>query len=178
MQSGALSKRDAGKHAFKKIEPKLNKRNHLIRLPAEAYRGDTAVHWSLTMKGRRQGWLNPIFLYRFRELLTHTAFRYGIVCPIYCLMPDHFHMVWMGLFKESDQLLGMKHFRKTLNESLQRVDFKLQDPLRRTVALRLLRTNGGAAGAFAVGFFKQHLAKPDVAGCDFYPLVVFDVFEG
>ena len=105
----------------------MNKRDHLKRLPQEYYRGTAIIHWSLTMLERKQGWLTIAFLYRFRELMTHTMFRYGIACPIFCLMPDHFHMIWTGLFDESDQLLAMKHIRKSVNESLRRVGFELQD---------------------------------------------------
>ena len=82
----------------------MNKRDHLRRLEPENYRGDAVVHWTLTTRERRTGWLDVRFYYRFRELLTHSAFRYGFVCPIFCLMPDHIHMVWMGLFEQSDQL--------------------------------------------------------------------------
>jgi len=105
----------------------MNNRDHLRRLDPEHYRGDAIVHWSLTILDRKQGWLNGMFYYRFRELLTHTAFRYGIACPIFCLMPDRLHMVWMGLLDDSDQLLAMKHFRKTTNESLRRIGRELQD---------------------------------------------------
>jgi REP element-mobilizing transposase RayT len=79
------------------------------------------------MRDRTNGWLSAAFYYRFRELLTHTAFRYGIACPIFCLMPDHLHMVWMGLFKSSDQRLAMRHFSKSCNDSLKRIGFELQD---------------------------------------------------
>ena len=103
------------------------KRNHLRRLDAEHYRGLAVVHWSMTLGHRRTGWLNAVFYYRFRELLTHAAFRYGVACPIFCLMPDHFHLLWMGLFEDSDQLLAMKHFRKSVNESLARIEYELQD---------------------------------------------------
>ena len=105
----------------------MSNRNHLHRLESGFYRGDAIVHWSLTMLNRKQGWLNGLFYYRFREILTHTAFRYAIACPIFCLMPDHFHMVWMGLLDESDQLLAMKHFRKATNETLRRIGYELQD---------------------------------------------------
>jgi putative transposase len=105
----------------------MNRRDHLRRLVPEHYRGDAIVHWSLTLRDRKQGWLSLVFLYRFRELLTHTAFRYQLACPIFCLMPDHFHMLWMGLSETSDQSLAMKHFRKTTNESLGRVGYALQD---------------------------------------------------
>ena len=105
----------------------MYKRDHLRRLEPESYQGNSIVHWSLTMRDRKQGWLTSAFLYRFRELLTHTAFRYGVACPIFCLMPDHLHFVWMGFYDGSDQLLAMKHFRKSINESLHRIDFELQD---------------------------------------------------
>lgn len=105
----------------------MTKRDHLHRLPPRYYQADAIVHWSITILERRQGWLSVTFLYRFRELMTHTVFRYGLACPIFCLMPDHFHMVWMGLCSGSDQLLAMKHFRKTVNDSLKRIGFQLQD---------------------------------------------------
>ncbi len=105
----------------------MSKRDHLKRLPVECYRGDATIHWSMTTRDRKTGWLTPVFLYRFRELLTHTCFRYGLACPIFCLMPDHLHMLWMGMRSDSDQLLAMKHFRKTTNESLKRIDIELQD---------------------------------------------------
>ena len=65
-------------------------------------------------------------LYKFRELLTHTMFRYGVCCPIFVLMPDHFHMMWIGILEKSDQRPAMKHFRTRLNETLAVLDHKLQ----------------------------------------------------
>ena len=103
------------------------KRDHLRRLPREHYQADAIVHWSITILGRKRGWLSVPFLYRFRELLTHTMFRYGLACPVFCLMPDHMHLVWMGLCDSSDQLNALKHFRKRCNDSLQRIEFELQD---------------------------------------------------
>jgi putative transposase len=100
--------------------------NRLKRLSPEFYRGEAWVHWILTIEDRRTGWLSARLLYRFRELLTHSTFRYQIACPIYCLMPDHIHMLWAGLASKSDQLTGMKHFRKNMNDSLKRVGFKFQ----------------------------------------------------
>lgn len=105
----------------------MTKRDHLRRLPRQFYRGESIVHWVITMLDRKQGWLSATFFYRFRELLTHTMFRYGLVCPVFCLMPDHVHMVWMGISDESDQLNAMKHFRHSCNESLGRIGFELQD---------------------------------------------------
>lgn len=103
------------------------KRDHLRRLPREYYIGDAIVHWSITILDRREGWLTPSFSYRFRELLTHSMFRYGLACPIFCLMHDHMHLVWMGLCEGSDQLNAMKHFRPRCANSLRRIGFDLQD---------------------------------------------------
>ncbi|XZE18173.1 hypothetical protein SH449x_003457 [Pirellulaceae bacterium SH449] len=102
-------------------------REHLSRLPREFYLGNAIVHWTLTIRDRKQGWLTPVFFYRFRELLTHSMFRYSIACPVFCLMPDHIHMIWMGLADGSDQLNCMKYFRGRCDESLNRIGFSLQD---------------------------------------------------
>ncbi len=98
----------------------------LKRLPPEYYRGEAWVHWVLTIDKRRTGWLDAKFLYRFRELLTHSAFRYQFACPIYTLMPDHMHLLWAGLSISADQLPAMKHFRKNMNDSLKRIGFEFQ----------------------------------------------------
>jgi putative transposase len=100
--------------------------DYLRRLPREYYRGQAYVHWSLTIQDRRVGWLTPAFYYKFRELLTHATFRYGFTCPIYCCMPDHFHLMWLGLFDGTDQLNAMKFLRRQLNAVLSRVNFELQ----------------------------------------------------
>jgi len=102
-------------------------RDHLKRLPRAYYQNDAIVHWTLTILNRRTGWLTVPFLYRYRELLTHTMFRYGLTCPIFCLMPDHIHMVWMGIVEGSDQLNAMKHFRTRCDKSLERIGYSLQD---------------------------------------------------
>lgn len=105
----------------------MNQRDYLHRLGRPFYQAHAVVHWTLTIRDRKQGWLTATFYYRFRELLTHTLFRYGLACPIYCLMPDHIHFVWMGLCESSDQMNAMKHFRSNCNESLHRIGFELQD---------------------------------------------------
>ena len=78
------------------------------------------------MEDRQTGWLIPIVYYKYRELLTHTLFRYGLCCPIYCLMPDHLHLLWMGLFPGSDQLNAMKFFRQQFSPVLETQNARLQ----------------------------------------------------
>ena len=102
-------------------------RDHLKRLPPEYYQDQAYVHWTLTMQNRQKGWLQPVFYYKLRELLTHTTFRYGLCCPIFCCMPDHIHMLWLGIVDGSDQQLAMQHFRKRINQVLQVYDCRLQD---------------------------------------------------
>lgn len=79
----------------------------------------------MTIQDRRVGWLSPTFHLSFREILTHGAFRYAIACPIYCLMPDHMHLLWIGLDKRTDQLNAMKYFRKHLRSLLEELSFSL-----------------------------------------------------
>jgi putative transposase len=92
--------------------------DYLPRLKPEFYRGDAVVHWTLTIFDRGKGWLNDIFHVRFRELSVHVCAREGLVCPCYCLMPDHLHLVWMGLHAETDQRNGMAFFRTHLEPLL------------------------------------------------------------
>jgi putative transposase len=102
------------------------RRTYLKRLPPQYYQGQAYVHWSLTMEDRKTGWLVPIFYYKYREILTHTAFRFGLCCPIYCCMPDHLHMLWVGILTECDQRTAMRYFRKHLNPVLEKLNAKLQ----------------------------------------------------
>lgn len=99
---------------------------HLPRLDRDAYRGQAYVHWTLTIEDRRTGWLIPAFLYTFRELLTHTAFRYALACPIYCLMPDHIHLLWIGIDEKTDQRNAMRYFRNRLQDPLSKLGFGFQ----------------------------------------------------
>ena len=76
------------------------------------------VHWTLSILARSTGWLNPRFHARFRELMLHAAAREGLACPAYCLMPDHLHLVWMGLRPDTDQRTGMAFLRTHLKPAL------------------------------------------------------------
>ena len=80
----------------------------------------------MTMDGRKTGWLTPRFHHEFREILTHTMFRYGLCCPIYSCMPDHIHLLWVGILDGSDQRNAAKFFRSRLNSILVKVGARLQ----------------------------------------------------
>lgn len=73
----------------------------------------------MTIDARAKGWLTREFHLRFRETLLHTAARHDILCPAYCLMPDHIHLLWMGIGPDTDQRQACKFFREYLNPILR-----------------------------------------------------------
>ena len=91
---------------------------HLPRLPAESYRGFAFVHWIMTVEQRHTGWLDDRVYLRLREVLLHTTTKYHLLCPVYCVMPDHLHMLWLGISDGSDQRLAAQFFRKWTNPLL------------------------------------------------------------
>jgi hypothetical protein len=98
----------------------------LPRLPREYYQGDAVVHWTLTIFDHATGWLSDLFHFRFRELMLHAAVREGLFCPVYCLMPDHIHLLWMGMRLDSDQRNGMAFLRSRLQPLLTPAKFQPQ----------------------------------------------------
>jgi hypothetical protein len=90
----------------------------LPRLERHHYSGHAVVFWTLTLEGRRKGWLDAQFHFTFRELMLHAASREHLFCPVYCLMPDHIHFMWMGLRFSSDQLNATKFLRAELEPAL------------------------------------------------------------
>jgi putative transposase len=93
-------------------------RRDLPRLGAESYRDFAWVHWTMTLENRAAGWLTAKFHAEFRLLLLHTCARYSLVCPVYCLMPDHMHLLFMGIAAGSDQRIGLRFLRRHLNTRL------------------------------------------------------------
>jgi REP element-mobilizing transposase RayT len=123
--------------------------HHLPRLGPEFYRGFAVVHWIITLEHRATGWLDDGFHRHFRELLLHAAVREGLFCPAYVLMPDHLHLVWMGMRVDSDQRNAMKFLRKHLA-----VEFTRRSPGRNAFELQkqsrdnVLREKDRRRGAF------------------------------
>jgi putative transposase len=104
----------------------VNRAFYLPRLPREHYQGDAVVFWTLTVFDRAKGWLTPLFHQRFQNLMLHAASREALVSPIYCLMPDHIHLIWMGLNLDSDQVNGMAFLRTYLEPLLAPAKFQPQ----------------------------------------------------
>lgn len=100
--------------------------SHLKRLNSRYYEGYSWVHWSMTIQDRKEGWLDSSMHQFVRETLLHTCGRYRLICPAYCLMPDHAHFLFMGLSLKSNQLNAVKFFRRIWNEELKKKNVSLQ----------------------------------------------------
>ncbi len=94
------------------------RQKHLPRLPTECYRGHAFVHWTPTIEERATGWLTSTFHQKWHFCLLHTCARYHLACPAYVLMPDHMHLIWLGLSCESDQRLAIEFLRRQLRPAL------------------------------------------------------------
>jgi putative transposase len=128
--------------------------HHLPRLAPEFYRGFAVIQWTVTLERRATGWLDERFHLHFRELLLHAAAREGLLCPVYVLMTDHLHLVWMGLRVDSDQRNAMRFLRKQLAAEFTRrspsgVEFELQKQSHDSV----LREKDRLRGAFEKSCF-------------------------
>lgn len=72
----------------------------------------------MTLEHRATGWLDSLHHARVREALCHALGRFALLCPAYCLMPDHGHFLWLGICDESDHTRAVALFRTTWNRLL------------------------------------------------------------
>ncbi len=100
--------------------------DYLRRLDRSHYTGPAIVHWTHSIDRRQTGWLDDAFHASFRETLVHAGFLFGLFCPAYCLMPDHFHLVWSGIREASDQREATKWLRRRVNGLLKTRGHRLQ----------------------------------------------------
>lgn len=103
-----------------------NRHFYLPRLAKEFYQGNAVIHWTMPISQRSTGWLNDTFHFQFREIMLHAASREKLLCPAYCLMPDHIHLLWMGLHRNSNQRNGIKFLREHLGKCLRPQKFQAQ----------------------------------------------------
>jgi putative transposase len=97
------------------MTPRLRK---LPRLERGCYRGIGASHWIFSLEDRATGWLTPGFHAHFREMLTHTTARFACAAPVYCLMPEHLHLMLWNLREDSDSYLAARFLRKHTSNAL------------------------------------------------------------
>lgn len=92
--------------------------HNLPRLDKQFYQAFAVAHWTMKVEPPAPGWLNEALHRDFREALIHACARQKLVCPVYCLMPDHLHLIWMGLSLKSDQLVSIRFLRAHFNRLL------------------------------------------------------------
>ena len=125
------------------VEPR-RPHDYLRRLDPEHYRGHSFVHWSMTVNERQTGWLTSTAHSLWREVLLHTLHRYHLAAPVYCLMPDHVHLLLAGLTTLSDQRQAISFLRKYSSGMLTRCGATWQ----KQPFDHVLRENERACGAF------------------------------
>lgn len=118
-------------------------RSHLPRLPRESYQGLTSVHWTLCLQDRITGWRNDRFHASFREVMLHTCARHECICAAYCLMPDHIHLLLIGVNEEADLYQAAQFLRQHLEPALKTGTFQKQ------AYDHILRDNERTQDAFA-----------------------------
>lgn len=80
----------------------------------------------MTIKDRRTGWLDNSFHSVFRETFLHSLIRNDALCPCYCLMPDHMHLMTMGVSRNSNNKSCIRFLRRHLNKELKNRNFEFQ----------------------------------------------------
>jgi REP element-mobilizing transposase RayT len=65
----------------------------------------------MAVENRDIGWLDDRFHAHWREVMLHALARYRLACPVYCLMPDHAHVIWLGMGEGSDQRAAIRLLR-------------------------------------------------------------------
>ncbi|MGB1128244.1 MAG: hypothetical protein ACPG3X_07750 [Opitutales bacterium] len=130
----------------------MKQRDYLRRLDPSFYKGRAYVHWTMTLADRSEGWLTEAHFHAFRERLLHVLVRYRICSPVYCLMPDHAHCLFMGLSEHSDQLKAVACLRREWNRLLRPAKLQKQ------AYDHVLRESERARGAFAdmVGYILRN----------------------
>ncbi len=135
---------------------------HLPRLAPAHYQGRAFVHWTLAVQHRATGWLNPEFHTAWRFALLHASSRFQLVAPAYVLMPDHAHLLWLGLNeRNSDQRPAVAFLRRCLACHLSPASWQRQ-PFD-----HVLRDDERGCGAFGAvaGYVVDNPVRAGLVGC-------------
>jgi putative transposase len=90
------------------------------RLPPERYVGRIAVAFTACLRNRRCYFVDEASVAVHRQILQAEVEAAHCVAYAYCFMPDHFHLVLLGLRQDSAPLLAMTRFK-------QKSGFRLRD---------------------------------------------------
>jgi len=98
----------------------------LKRLHPGYYEGISYVHWTMTLKGHVKGWLDDAHHAALREICFHALTREFLCCPVYCIMPDHGHFLFIGYDARSKQRAAVRWMRREWNHLLSPLELQHQ----------------------------------------------------
>ena len=124
----------------------------------------------MTVEQRATGWLDELHHAKLRLSLCHALARHTLLCPAYCLMPDHAHFLWLGGNEASEQRRAVALFREAWNDTLRRDGGELQRQAYDAV-LRPDQRERGAFGAMAHYIFENPVRAGLVAEWRSYPFL-------
>lgn len=119
-------------------------KSHLPRLARACYQGRAAVHWTFTLNCRAPILARAAFHHAWQLALLHACARHHLLAPIYVLMPDHAHLLLLGLRDDSDQWLAVNFLRRHTRGALAPEDWQKQT--HDHVLREAERTRGGFVG--------------------------------
>ena len=91
----------------------LKEKRH--RLHREFYKGEVSAAFTLCLKGAINTGFNPHNLEMisiFTDILTSVISKSGCIVPVYCLMPDHQHLIITGTQKNADTWKAITSYKQ------------------------------------------------------------------
>jgi REP element-mobilizing transposase RayT len=125
------------------MRPVSAPKGHLPRLARIHYQGRAVVHWTFTLDRREPLLACERTHHRWQTILLHACARHHLVAPLYVLMPDHAHVLRIGLSSDSDQWLAANFLRRHTRAALAPRDWQKQ------THDHVLRENERTRGALA-----------------------------
>ena len=81
------------------------------RLPRYRYKGRVSASFTLCVQDRRCLFSEPDVVRSFADFLKEIA-ENRIFNVVFCFMPDHAHLIFMGTSHDSDLILGVEDFKQ------------------------------------------------------------------
>jgi len=91
----------------------------LQRLDSSFYEGISYVHWTMCLKDKATDWLDTKHHTALCDICRHALAREFLCCPVYCLMPDHGHFLFVGYDTRSQQRTAVGWMRREWNQILK-----------------------------------------------------------
>ena len=82
------------------------------RLPRESYRGRVAVAFAACLRFEPGGAVDDEMAAMFQTKLTGAADKFNCSVVVWCLMPDHLHVIFAGRADDADAWRAMVAFKQ------------------------------------------------------------------